>query len=144
MFPTLTVAQNESYVELNKSTGKYEVKEGLHREIPLGKRIGLAYILKAMGGDNFKGFGVDFLKYVGIHEYGHHLTLTGASDSSEGGILVQGYDGRTTRTGSEVYSDSVMNDYLSARSRGLKIVKTDAYGNPYADQKSVEAKNSPF
>lgn len=76
------------YIEYNKSTGEYELKNGVHQEIPFGKRIGLPYILKATQGEKFKGFGIDFLKYVAIHEYGHHLTLVPAQDASEGGVTM--------------------------------------------------------
>lgn len=88
-YPGILQATPGPYVELDKATGKYTLKNGVHNEIPFSKKLGLPYILKAIN-PSFNGFGTDFLKYVSIHEYGHHFTLSTAQDASEGGATLGG------------------------------------------------------
>lgn len=139
-YPSLLQTIDSPYIQYDESTGEYHLKNGPHQEIPFAKQIGLPYILKTMnpefladGTKNpkaFEGFGTDFLKYVSIHEYGHHITLIGAADASEGGANMGGWNGRQAPSATGLDSFDILNKYLKARSAGLLAIKTDQYGNP--------------
>ncbi|WP_429988809.1 hypothetical protein, partial [Mycoplasmopsis bovis] len=63
---------------------EYSLENGKYLGFTKNSRVGLWAILK-MSDPNFKGISTDFLKFVGAHEYGHHITLNGAHDLSNKG-----------------------------------------------------------
>ena len=140
-FPELLSKSIGYYVEKN-SNGLYEVKNGEHKSWDPNAIIGLPQILKAID-PNFKGFGIDFLKYVAIHEFGHHQTLINASDLSEGGYITSPLSTIKKADISGLNNLDVLNDYLKARSSGIQAVVVDAYGKELTSDE-IKTLESPY
>ncbi|MCV3728539.1 PDxFFG protein [Ureaplasma miroungigenitalium] len=70
---------------------------------------------------SFKTTGINYLKYVGAHEYGHHQTLQYIKDISDTRDVSE-VGGITSRGGlslDSLYNINVLQDYLDARSSGI-------------------------
>lgn len=91
---------------------------GKYKGIDPGSRIPFLAVLSATD-PNFKGVGINWLKYVGQHEYGHHITLQSLQDGSEKGAYVGGVSILKTLTPGQYYSLDAINKYLAARAKGL-------------------------
>ncbi|WP_027334578.1 PDxFFG protein [Mycoplasmopsis felifaucium] len=96
---------------------EYKLENGPYLGFSKDSRVGLWAILK-MSDPNFKGISTDFLKFVGAHEYGHHMTLNGAHDLSNRGsnpIFVSALTPNATPNINNYYSKDVVELYLKAR-----------------------------
>lgn len=97
---------------------EYTVENGRYLGFTKDSRVGLWAILK-MTDPNFKGISTDFLKFVGAHEYGHHITLNGAHDLGNKGnnpIYVSALTPGATPHIDNYYSkDALEKLYLKAR-----------------------------
>ena len=124
-FPELTThIKGEQIIKNDK--GEFSIAKGEFDIIAPGQVIGFAQILKILN-PSFKGFGIDSLKYVGIHEYGHHLTLSRAQDTSEGGVQVGSVNSLKSFNPNGLFNLDVLNEYLKARSKGLSLSKVDPF-----------------
>ena len=123
-FPELTTHVKGKHFVKN-AKGEFSIVDGEYDVILPEQTIGLAQVMKVID-PKFKGFGVDFLKYLGIHEYGHHQTLARAKDLSEGGVQIGSVTSKHQLSSpSNLYNMDVLNDYLAARSNGLQITKVN-------------------
>ncbi len=96
---------------------EYSLENGYYLGFTKNSRVGLWAILK-MSDPNFKGISTDFLKFVGAHEYGHHITLNGAHDLSNKGsdpIFVSALTPNATPNINNYYSKDAVELYLKAR-----------------------------
>ncbi|MBZ4212805.1 PDxFFG protein [Mycoplasma sp. U97] len=96
---------------------EYKLENGKYLGFSKDSRVGLWAILK-MSDPNFKGISTDFLKFVGAHEYGHHITLNGAHDLSNKGsnpIFVSALTPNATPNINNYYNKDVVDLYLKAR-----------------------------
>lgn len=96
---------------------EYSLENGKYLGFTKNIRVGLWAILK-MSDPNFKGISTDFLKFVGAHEYGHHITLNGAHDLSNKGsdpIFVSALTPNATPNINNYYSKDAVELYLKAR-----------------------------
>ncbi|WP_029513280.1 PDxFFG protein [Mycoplasmopsis primatum] len=96
---------------------EYVLENGKYLGFTKDTRVGLWAILK-MSDPNFKGISTDFLKFVGAHEYGHHITLNGAHDLSNKGsnpIFVSALTPNATPNINNYYSKDAVELYLKAR-----------------------------
>lgn len=96
---------------------EYSLENGKYLGFTKNSRVGLWAILK-MSDPNFKGISTDFLKFVGAHEYGHHITLNGAHDLSNKGsdpIFVSALTPNATPNINNYYSKDAVELYLKAR-----------------------------
>lgn len=96
---------------------EYSLENGKYLGFTKNSRVGLWAILK-MSDPNFKGISTDFLKFVGAHEYGHHITLNGAHDLSNKGsdpIFVSALTPNSTPNINNYYSKDAVELYLKAR-----------------------------
>lgn len=96
---------------------EYKVENGKYLGFNKDSRVGLWAILK-MSDPNFAGISTDFLKFVGAHEYGHHMTLNGAQDLSNRGnnpIFVSALTPNSTPNINNYYSKDAVELYLKAR-----------------------------
>ena len=134
-FPELATRINGKHIVKN-SKGEFSIAEGDFDIIVPGQIIGLAQILKVLH-PSFQGFGIDFLKYVGVHEYGHHETLARAKDTSEGGVQVGSVHSESPFTSNGLHNFNVLKEYLKARSKGLLLSKIDPVtGDKVSDSSS--------
>ena len=134
-FPELATSINGKHIVKN-SKGEFSIVDGKFDIIVPGQIIGLAQIMKVLH-PSFKGFGIDFLKYVGVHEYGHHETLARAKDTSEGGVQVGSVHSQNPFTYNGLHNFNVLQEYLKARSRGLSLSKIDPVtGDKVSDSSS--------
>ncbi|MCV3754128.1 PDxFFG protein [Ureaplasma zalophigenitalium] len=83
---------------------------------------------------SFKTTGINYLKYVGAHEYGHHQTLQYIKDISDTRDISE-VGGITSRGGlslDSLYNINVLQDYLDARSSGIgaRRMKVDYTPSP--------------
>ncbi|VEU75646.1 Uncharacterised protein [Mycoplasmopsis maculosa] len=95
----------------------YSIENGPYLGFSKDSRVGLWAILK-MSDPNFKGISTDFLKFVGAHEYGHHMTLNGAQDLGNKGnkpIFISALTPNGTPNINNYYSRDVVELYLDAR-----------------------------
>ncbi|VEU78197.1 PDxFFG protein [Mycoplasmopsis columbinasalis] len=96
----------------------YEVKDGAYLGWNMNSRVGLWSVLKATD-PNFKSLAWDFLAFVGAHEYGHHITLNGASDLGDKGskpILVSALQPGYPPNINSYQNAEMLKLYLQARS----------------------------
>lgn len=112
--------------EVDPKTGlkTYQTKQGSFIGYSQSSRIPYISLLKASS-PFFKTTGINYLKYVGAHEYGHHQTLNYAQDISDpdSSIIL---DAISTNTGiglQSFYNLDVLRKYLHARSSGLDLRK---------------------
>ncbi|MDZ7293355.1 PDxFFG protein [Mycoplasmopsis pulmonis] len=111
--------------EIDPTTGliKSVLKKGVHRGFYPTDRIGIIPLLKASAKE-FKTTGINYLKYVGTHEYGHHQTLQYAQDVSDpSSVVIPTALGRNGINSSNLFNKDVLQLYLDARSSGLKVRK---------------------
>ena len=142
-FPEILTASDGFYIDRDKTTGTYSIKNGPNKHFTATTRIGLPQILAAANPD-FKGFGIDFLKYVSIHEYGHHETLINAADFSEGGVIASSIHPRQSAAVDSLLDIDVINQYLQARSAGLHLENVDPFGNPFSSPEDAARAHSPY
>ncbi|WFQ93011.1 PDxFFG protein [Mycoplasma feriruminatoris] len=96
---------------------QYKLENGKYLGFTKDDRIGLWAILK-MSDKNFKGISTDFLKFVGAHEYGHHITLNGAHDLGNKGsdpIFISALTPGATPNINNYYSRDAVDLFLKAR-----------------------------
>lgn len=96
---------------------EYKLENGKYLGFNKDTRVGLWAILK-MSDPNFKGISTDFLKFVGAHEYGHHLTLNTAQDLSNrknSPVFVSALMPNATPNINNYYSKDILDLYLKAR-----------------------------
>ncbi|XWT74927.1 PDxFFG protein [Mycoplasma leachii] len=96
---------------------QYKLENGKYLGFTKDDRIGLWAILK-MSDNNFKGISTDFLKFVGAHEYGHHITLNGAQDLGNKGsdpIFISALTPGATPNINNYYSREAVDLFLKAR-----------------------------
>lgn len=92
--------------------------DGPYWGIDPNSRIPFLAVLKASNPD-FKGVGINWLKYVGQHEYGHHTTLQSLQDGSENGAYAGATSEQKALSANKYYSVDVINKYLSARAHNI-------------------------
>ncbi|QJB71250.1 PDxFFG protein [Mycoplasma sp. 1654_15] len=138
-----TILENDPYVakeingtyvnqSIDPTTGetKYTLEQGKYNGFYPSDRVSFISLLKASS-DKFKTTGINYLKYVGQHEYGHHQTLQYAQNISEKSKLVQSSALSSNGIAVEsLYNKDILQLYLDARSSGLKIRKADALYEP--------------
>ncbi|QJB70913.1 PDxFFG protein [Mycoplasma sp. 1654_15] len=134
-----TILENDPYVateidgthletSIDSETGeiKYKIADGKYTGFYTTDRISFISLLKASS-DKFKTTGINYLKYVGQHEYGHHQTLQYAQNISEKSKAVQGAALSSSGIAVEgLYNKDILQLYLDARSSGLKIRRANA------------------
>ncbi|QSF13725.1 PDxFFG protein [Mycoplasma sp. Mirounga ES2805-ORL] len=119
---------------------EYSIENGRYLGFNSDSRVGLWAIL-AMSDPNFKGISIDFLKFVAAHEYGHHMTLNGATELGDKGkkpVYVSALVPGATPHIANFYSKEVFDLYLKARThldlatgtllKEKNVVKTDENG----------------
>ncbi|MDW2893142.1 PDxFFG protein [Mesomycoplasma ovipneumoniae] len=119
--------------EVDPDTGlkSYTTKTGEFIGYSHSSRIPYIALLKASS-PFFKTTGINYLKYVGAHEYGHHQTLNYAQDNSDPDLNVV-LNALSTNTGISLqsfYNFEVLQQYLNARSSGLSLRKATPSLNP--------------
>lgn len=121
----------DSEVDPNTGLKKYTTKHGEFIGYSHSSRIPYIALLKASS-PFFKTTGINYLKYVGAHEYGHHQTLNYAQDNSDPDLNVV-LNALSTNTGISLqsfYNFDVLQQYLNARSSGLSLRKATPSLNP--------------
>lgn len=114
--------ERSSDVHQDDATGEIyrddKLVDGPYWGIDPNSRIPFLAVLKAANPD-FKGVGINWLKYVGQHEYGHHTTLQSLQDGSENGVYAGASSEQKPLSASKYYSLDVINKYLSARAHNI-------------------------
>ncbi|MFU0909139.1 PDxFFG protein [Mesomycoplasma ovipneumoniae] len=121
----------DSEVDPNTGLKSYTTKTGEFIGYSHSSRIPYIALLKASS-PFFKTTGINYLKYVGAHEYGHHQTLNYAQDNSDPDLNVV-LNALSTNTGISLqsfYNFDVLQQYLNARSSGLSLRKATPSLNP--------------
>lgn len=121
----------DSEVDPNTGLKNYTTKTGEFIGYSHSSRIPYIALLKASS-PFFKTTGINYLKYVGAHEYGHHQTLNYAQDNSDPDLNVV-LNALSTNTGISLqsfYNFEVLQQYLNARSSGLSLRKATPSLNP--------------
>lgn len=141
-YPYLLRKNNGAHVErvTNKNGGyEYKFKVGNYQDFTTKDRISFIMLLKAID-PNFKGVGINFLKYVGAHEYGHHSTLQNIQDISnkDYSVLIGGINTRTGPSDQSFFDKDIVREYLYARSSKLDILNK----NLALDKKSPNAQGN--
>ncbi|WP_036458949.1 PDxFFG protein, partial [Mycoplasma leonicaptivi] len=131
-FPHLNKKQEGPHIErfLNdQGFYEYQIKDGIYYGLSSTDRIGLPLLIAATL-DDFEGISTDFLKYVGIHEYGHHYTLDQMTALNESGnaVLVGGLSTRGGISEASYYSAEALRNYLKARTN-LDFDRVNALGS---------------
>lgn len=112
----------------------YKVVNGEYEGIYVTDRI--PYLsLVAQSDPAFKTTGINYLKYVSTHEYGHHQTLQDMKDISDSNdsVIGGGIDSRSGVSDESYVNGKALQDYLNARSSGITFRKTDVDYNPTKD-----------
>lgn len=114
--------ERSSDVHVDSVTGDIyrddKLVDGPYWGIDPNSRIPFLAVLKAANPD-FKGVGINWLKYVGQHEYGHHTTLQSLQDGSENGVYAGASSEQKPLVSGKYYSLDVINKYLSARAHNI-------------------------
>ncbi|MCV3743535.1 PDxFFG protein [Ureaplasma sp. ES3154-GEN] len=100
----------------------YEVVDGEYYGFFATDRVPYLSIV-AETDPSFKTTGINYLKYVGAHEYGHHQTLQYVKDISDTRDISE-VGGITSRSGlglDSLYNINIVQDYLNARSSGIGV-----------------------
>ncbi|AJQ45112.1 hypothetical protein JM47_00320 [Ureaplasma diversum] len=105
---------------------QYELKDGKYRGFGASDRLPYIAVV-AQSDPGFESTGIDYLKYVGAHEYGHHQTLQYIKDTSNQKVssIVGAIDNRAGVSFESFHNTDVLQLYLDARSSGLKVRITD-------------------
>ncbi|EEH01978.1 conserved hypothetical protein [Ureaplasma urealyticum serovar 2 str. ATCC 27814] len=109
----------------------YKVVNGEYEGIYATDRI--PYLsLVAESDPAFKTTGINYLKYVSTHEYGHHQTLQDMKDISDSdeSVVGGGIDSRSGVSDESYVNGQALQDYLNARSSGITFRKTDVNYQP--------------
>ncbi|MEE3928471.1 PDxFFG protein [Mycoplasmopsis ciconiae] len=134
--------QGKHVVKVLNDQGFYEFKieDGDYLGFDINDTLGLWAVLK-LSDPNFKSMSSDFLKFVGAHEYGHHVTLTGAralGNLEYDPVLVSSQSPRFSTIIDNFYDPVALDKYLSARTH-LKRQSSDLYNKSenkeYSDKK---------
>ncbi|AJR12092.1 Uncharacterised protein [Mesomycoplasma dispar] len=119
--------------EIDPQTGlkKYVSKRGNFIGYSHSSRIPYIALLKASS-PFFKTTGINYLKYVGAHEYGHHQTLNYAQDNSDpdSSVVLNALSTNSGVSLQSFYNLDVLQTYLQARSSGLNLRKSTPDLNP--------------
>ncbi|MDW2913496.1 PDxFFG protein [Mesomycoplasma ovipneumoniae] len=119
--------------EIDPETGlkKYTTKHGEFVGYSHSSRIPYIALLKASS-PFFKTTGINYLKYVGAHEYGHHQTLNYAQDNSDpdSNVVLNAISTNAGLGLQSFYNFDVLQLYLNARSSGLSLRKASPSLNP--------------
>ncbi|MDW2932699.1 PDxFFG protein [Mesomycoplasma ovipneumoniae] len=119
--------------EIDPETGlkKYTTKRGEFVGYSHSSRIPYIALLKASS-PFFKTTGINYLKYVGAHEYGHHQTLNYAQDNSDpdSNVVLNAISTNAGLGLQSFYNFDVLQLYLNARSSGLSLRKASPSLNP--------------
>ncbi|MHA0298659.1 PDxFFG protein [Mesomycoplasma ovipneumoniae] len=119
--------------EIDPETGlkKYTTKHGEFIGYSHSSRIPYIALLKASS-PFFKTTGINYLKYVGAHEYGHHQTLNYAQDNSDpdSNVVLNAISTNAGLGLQSFYNFDVLQLYLNARSSGLSLRKASPSLNP--------------
>ncbi|MDW2931990.1 PDxFFG protein [Mesomycoplasma ovipneumoniae] len=119
--------------EIDPQTGlkKYTTKRGEFVGYSHSSRIPYIALLKASS-PFFKTTGINYLKYVGAHEYGHHQTLNYAQDNSDpdSNVVLNAISTNAGLGLQSFYNFDVLQLYLNARSSGLSLRKASPSLNP--------------
>ncbi|MDF9627518.1 PDxFFG protein [Mesomycoplasma ovipneumoniae] len=119
--------------EIDQETGlkKYTTKHGEFVGYSHSSRIPYIALLKASS-PFFKTTGINYLKYVGAHEYGHHQTLNYAQDNSDpdSNVVLNAISTNAGLGLQSFYNFDVLQLYLNARSSGLSLRKASPSLNP--------------
>ncbi|UUD36975.1 Uncharacterised protein [Mycoplasmopsis californica] len=102
---------------------KFSLEYGEYSKLTVNDRVSFIMLLKAID-PNFEGVGINFLKYVGAHEYGHHSTLENIQNISnkDYSVLIGGIDTRGGPQDQSFYDKDTVREYLLARSSKLDIL----------------------
>ncbi|WP_027334001.1 PDxFFG protein [Mycoplasma elephantis] len=102
---------------------KFTLENGEYSKLTINDRISFIMLLKAID-PNFEGVGINFLKYVGAHEYGHHSTLENIQNISnkDYSVLIGGIDTRMGPQDQSFYDKDTVREYLLARSSKLDLI----------------------
>lgn len=125
-YPYLIKENSGMHIERKlNDQGAYEfsVEQGKYKDFTINDRISFIMLLKAVD-PNFAGVGINFLKYVGAHEYGHHSTLENIQNvgNDEYSVLIGGIDARSGPSDQMFFDKEVLKEYLYARSSKLDII----------------------
>ncbi|MDW2923480.1 PDxFFG protein [Mesomycoplasma ovipneumoniae] len=119
--------------DIDPETGlkKYTTKRGEFVGYSHSSRIPYIALLKASS-PFFKTTGINYLKYVGAHEYGHHQTLNYAQDNSDpdSNVVLNAISTNAGLGLQSFYNFDVLQLYLNARSSGLSLRKASPSLNP--------------
>ncbi len=115
-----------------ETTGLHVDKEGKlvdgkYLSFSPNSRIPFLSVL-SVANPSFKSPGINWLKYVGAHEYGHHTTLQTGQDASEDGIYAGPVDSFGGYNPDNLWSKHMLDLYLKARSGSLEAHRTDVLG----------------
>ncbi|CAT05142.1 Uncharacterised protein [Mesomycoplasma conjunctivae] len=138
--PFVASKLNGSYLDsqIDATTGlkSFSHKRGEHFGFSPESRISYISLLKASTPE-FKTTGINYLKYVGAHEYGHHHTLQYAFNVSDpkNNIIINALPSVGQPSVQSLYNIDALQLYLDARSSGLKIEKGTPKGE--TDQQGV-------
>ena len=83
--------------------------------------------------ENFQGVGNDWIKFVTSHEYGHHTTLQEAQDLSGQIVALGALHSRSSYQDSSLYSATMFENYLKAKSKHLGFEFVDVNGKKAED-----------
>lgn len=112
---------------------KGEVVYGTYKTVTPSTRIPFLSVMHVASPD-FKSPGINFLKEVGAHEYGHHTTMQMAMDVSERntGVYSGAVESIKGITPTSLFSLQMINNYLNARSHHLSATGTTVDEDPTA------------
>lgn len=107
---------------------EYKLEEGFYRGFSLNDNLGLWAVL-SLSDPNFGGMSSDFLRFVGAHEYGHHVTLASAQDLSNQQskpLLISAQKPNISTLINDFWSKENVDLYLKARTH-LKVKNSNVY-----------------
>lgn len=105
---------------------QYQLKDGRYRGFSASDRLPYIAVV-AQSDPGFESTGIDYLKYVGAHEYGHHQTLQYIKDTSNQKVssILGAIDNSSGVSFESFHNTKILQLYLDARSSGLKTRITD-------------------
>ncbi|QZE12209.1 PDxFFG protein [Mycoplasma sp. Ms02] len=139
--PYLLSDKNGLHIErvLNeKGYFDYKVVDGPYRGLSTDDTIGLWAILK-LSDPEFKSMSSDFLRFVGAHEYGHHITLSAAADLGNkeyDPVLLSAQNPRSSTVINNFWNPIALRNFLDARTH-LDLRTSNVYekGEAFKNQK---------
>ncbi|MFA7699495.1 PDxFFG protein [Mycoplasmopsis synoviae] len=122
---------------------EYKLEDGPYKGFSSDDNIGLWAVLK-LSDPKFKGMSSDFLRFVGAHEYGHHITLTGAQDLGDkqyDPVLASAQSPRGATNIQNFISKENLDLYLRARTH-LEAKTTNLYAQGEKEINSLPESNT--